>query len=83
MMFLSLCEQLKVLDLTNNAITQKENYRETVRLNIPHLSILDKVPFEEMTEDSKRDLLRSEYQAENNGMVRRNVIQTVRVVCRL
>lgn len=80
MMFLALCDNLKVLDMSSNAIAQKENYRETVRINIPHLEILDTIPFEEMGEETKRDLLKSEYQAENNGVVRRNVIQTVRVV---
>lgn len=80
MMFLGLCDQLKVLDMTNNAITQKENYRETVQINIPHLLLLDNLPFGEMSEDTKTDLLRSEYKAENNGVSTRNVIQSVRVV---
>lgn len=79
-MFLALCSQLKVLDLTNNTLTQKENYRDTVRQNIPTLMALDRVPFEAMSEEVKRDLLRTEYQPENNGVTRRNVMQTVRVV---
>lgn len=79
-MFLGLCNQLKVLDMTNNAVAQKENYRETVRQNIPHLIFLDKAPYEEVSEQTKRDLLRSEYQPENNGVARRNLPQTVRVV---
>lgn len=80
MMFLGLCNQLKVLDMTNNAITQKENYRETVKLNVSTLLFLDRVPFEESNEASRRELLRSTYQPENNGVRRRNLIQTVRVV---
>lgn len=78
-MFLGLCNQLKVLDLTNNAVAQKENYRDIVRQNIPTLIYLDTVPFEEVNEMTKIDLLRSEYQPENNGR-RRNLVQTVRVV---
>lgn len=78
-MFLGLCNQLKVLDMTNNAVAQKENYRETVRQNIPSLIYLDTIPFEEVNELTKIDLLRSEYQPENNGR-RRNMVQTVRVV---
>lgn len=80
MMFLGLCNQLKVLDMTNNDVARKENYRETVRQNIPNLMFLDKIPFEEVNEQTKRELLRSEYQPENNGVVRRNLPQTVRVV---
>lgn len=79
-MFLGLCNQLKVLDMTNNAVTQKENYRETVRQNIPNLMLLDKIPYEEVDDQTKRELLRSEYQPENNGVVRRNLNQTVRVI---
>lgn len=79
MMFLGLCDQLKVLDMTNNSITQHENYRDTVRQNIQSLIFLDKVPFGEVSEETKVDLLRSEYLPENNG-VRRRLSQTVRVV---
>lgn len=79
-MFLGLCNQLKVLDMTNNAVTQKENYRDAVHLNIPHLLLLDKIPFGDMSEETRRELLRSEYQPENNGVVRRSLSQTVRVV---
>lgn len=78
-MFLGLCNQLKVLDMTNNAVTQQEDYRETVRQNIPTLIYLDTIPFEEVSEMAKIDLLRSEYQPENNGR-RRNLVQTVRIV---
>lgn len=80
MMFLGLCNHLKVLDLTNNVVTQKEDYRETVRRNIPNLAILDKVPYEEMNEMTKMELMRSEYRPENNGVVRRNMSQTTHVV---
>jgi hypothetical protein len=81
MMFLGLCNQLKVLDMTNNLVTQKENYRETVQQNIPSLIFLDRIPFEEVDDETKRELLRSEYQPENNNAVRRsNMGQTVRVV---
>lgn len=80
MMFLGLCGELKVLDMTNNAIAQKENYREAVRQNIPQLVFLDRVPYEAVNEETKRELLRSEYQPENNGIVRRSLNQTVRVV---
>ena len=78
-MFLGLCNQLKVLDLTNNIIAQHENYRETVKQNIQTLVFLDKIPFDEMNEQTKTDLLRSEYHPENNGL-RRRLSQTVRVV---
>lgn len=79
MMFLGLCNQLKVLDMTNNAITQHENYRDTVHQNIQGLIFLDKIPFGEVDELTKANLLRSEYQPENNG-ARRRMSQTVRVV---
>lgn len=78
-MFLGLCNQLQVLDMSNNAITQVENYRETVRQNVQSLIFLDKIPFGEVNEQTKTDLLRSEYQPENNG-IRRRLSQTVRVV---
>lgn len=80
MMFLGLCNQLAVLDLTNNEIARKPNYRETVRQNIPTLMYLDRAPYEEVSEQTKVELLRSEYQPENNGVVRRNLQQAVRVV---
>lgn len=79
-MFLGLCNQLKVLDMTNNPVTQKENYRDAVHLNIPHLMLLDKIPYGDVSDETKRELLRSEYQPENNGVVRRNLSQTVRLV---
>lgn len=65
--------------MSNNVIAQNENYRETVRQNIPGLIFLDKVPFEEVNEEKRNDLLRSEYLPENNG-ARRRLSQTVRVV---
>lgn len=80
MMFLGLCNQLKVLNMTNNPVTQKENYRDAVHLNIPHLTLLDKIPYGDVSDETKRELLRSEYQPENNGIVRRNLSQTVRLV---
>lgn len=80
MMFLGLCNNLKVLDMTNNPITQKESYRDTVRQNIPALMFLDRTPYEEVSDDVRREFLRSEYQAENNGAVRRHPMQTVRIV---
>lgn len=79
-MFLGLCNNLEVLEMTNNAVTQKENYRDLVKQNIPSLRLLDKTPFEEMNDDTKRDLLQSEYRPENNGVVRRNLPQTVRII---
>lgn len=79
MMFLGLCNQLRVLDMTNNLVTQKENYRDAVHLNIPHLMFLDKIPFEDVGDEIKRELMRSEYQPENNGS-RRTLNETVRVV---
>lgn len=67
--------------MTNNPISHKENYRETVKQNIPNLVYLDKVSFDETIDElTKIDLLRSEYQSENNGIVRRSLSQTVRVV---
>lgn len=66
--------------MTNNTVTQKENYRETVRQNIPNLVILDKIPYGEVDVETKMELMRSEYQSENNGVVRRNLNHTVRVV---
>lgn len=80
MMFLGLCNNLKVLDMTNNPITQKENYRDTVRQNIPALMFLDRMPYEEVSDDVRRDFLRSEYQPGNNGAVRRHPMQTVRII---
>lgn len=74
MMFLGLCPQLRVLDLTNNVITQKENYRAVVKSHIPQLAILDVVAFEEVTDDVKIELSRSEYQSTLNNsanMIRR------------
>jgi hypothetical protein len=62
MMFLGLCCQLRVLDLTNNTITQKENYRGVVKSHIPQLAILDLTQFGEISDDVKNELLRSEYQ---------------------
>lgn len=66
--------------MTNNPITQKENYRDTVRQNIPALMFLDRTPYGEVSDDMRREFLRSEYQPENNGAVRRHPMQTVRIV---
>jgi hypothetical protein len=48
--------------MTNNGITQKENYREVVRSHIPQLAILDQKPFDDITDDLKIELLRLDYQ---------------------
>ncbi|CRK96597.1 CLUMA_CG009951, isoform A [Clunio marinus] len=72
-MFLGFCNQLRVLDLENNLVNQKINYRDVVQQNIPSLIYLDKIPYREIDEETKRELLRSEYQPENNGTVRRNL----------
>lgn len=67
----------QVLDMTNNAVTQKENYRETVRQNIPSLVYLDKIPFVEVSAETKMDLMRSEYRPVNNEVMRQNLNRTV------
>lgn len=83
-MFLGLCSQLRVLDLTNNAITQKENYRAMTKSHIPQLAILDLTAFEEISDDVKIELSRSEYQTINSSNIMRrldslqNNIQVVR-----
>jgi hypothetical protein len=66
--------------LTNNAVAQKENYRETVHQNIPNLVILDKIPCVAVDDQTKEELMRSEYKPENNGALRRNIITTVSIV---
>lgn len=66
--------------MTNNEVTFKENYRETVRQNIPNLVLLDKLPYGEIDDQMKTELMMSEYQPENNGVLRRNLNHTVRVV---
>lgn len=60
-MFLSLCSHLIYLDLTNNGISQKENYRQTVKSHIPQLAILDQVPYDDVNDDVKMELARSDY----------------------
>lgn len=62
MMFLGLCNHLSVLDLSYNAVTHKENYRDIVRSHIPNLSILDQVPYEDVNDELKIELLRLDYQ---------------------
>lgn len=79
MMFLGLCNQLQVLDMTNNVIAQKELYRETVHENVPQLMILDKVPYEPLSDEQKVEMLQSEYQPTNNGTGRR-LSQTSRLL---
>lgn len=74
MMFLGLCNNLKVLDLSGNFLTEKANYRETVKENITQLVYLDKVPFDvDINDQFRSELLSSEYQPgnERNGAVRR------------
>lgn len=74
MMFLGLCNNLTVLDLSGNFLTEKANYRETVKENITQLEYLDKVPFNvDINDQFRRELLSSEYQPgnERNGAVRR------------
>jgi hypothetical protein len=61
MMFLSLCSHLKVLDMTHNGITQRLNYRQTVRRHIPHLAILDQIPYDDVGEEERVELARSDY----------------------
>lgn len=74
MMFLGLCNQLSVLDMTNNGITQKENYREIVRSHIPQLAILDQIPYADVNEEHKIELLRLDYQ---NMGCSNQILQTV------
>ncbi|KAG5684139.1 hypothetical protein PVAND_013380 [Polypedilum vanderplanki] len=62
MMFLSLCNHLKVLDMSNNVITQKTNYRDTVRVHIPHLAILDQVPYDDVNEEERIELAKLDHQ---------------------
>lgn len=66
MMFLGLCANLKVLDLSNNAITSALGYREIIKENLPDLIYLDNLPYEEVSEVVKNDLLASEYKLGHN-----------------
>ncbi|CAG9802413.1 unnamed protein product [Chironomus riparius] len=74
MMFLGLCLNLNVLDLTNNGITQKENYRQIVRSHIPHLAILDQTAYEDVNDELKIELLRLDYQ---NVICSNQILKTV------
>lgn len=67
MMFLGLCHHLRVLDMTNNSITQKENYRHVVRSHIPNLSILDQKAYEDVSEAVTIELSRSDYQTSEHS----------------
>lgn len=79
-MFLGLCDNLKYLDLTGNFITQRANYRETLNENLPNIEMLDKIPFDEnMSDDMKSELLRTEFRPGENQM-RRNLNQLVSVM---
>jgi hypothetical protein len=69
MMFLSLCNHLKVLDMTNNGITQKANYRQIVRSHIPHLAILDQVPYDDVNEEERTELARSNYETVTSSQI--------------
>lgn len=74
MMFLGLCHNLRVLDMTNNSITQKENYRQVVRTHIPNLSVLDQKPYNDVSEAVKIELSRSEYRtAEHSSNIIREL----------
>lgn len=66
MMFLGLCANLKVLDLSNNVITRALGYREIIKENLPDLVYLDNSPYEEVSETVKNDLLTSEYKLGHN-----------------
>lgn len=68
-----------MLDLENNTVTLKANYRETVLQNIPDLLFLDKIPLTEISEQAKMKLMKSEYLPENNGATRKNLNASVQV----
>lgn len=72
MMFLGLCPNLKYLDMSNNAINRKENYRETVKTNVPNLIFLDNMPYGEVSDQIMSELLSSEYKP-NEAEANRNV----------
>jgi len=74
MMFLGLCPHLNVLDMSNNGITQKENYRQLVRSHIPHLAILDQTAYEDVNDELKIELLRLDYQ---NVISSNQILRTV------
>ncbi len=60
-MFLGLCHNLKYLDLSNNPINRKQNYRAKVKENIPQLVFLDNVPYGDVSDQLISDILASEY----------------------
>lgn len=72
MMFLGLCQNLKYLDLSNNAITRKSDYRERVKSNVPNLVFLDNVPYGEVSDQLISDILASEYKPGESD-INRNV----------
>lgn len=74
MMFLGLCHNLKYLDLSNNAITRKPNYRERVKSNVPNLVFLDHMPYGEVSDQLISEILASEYKP-NESEVPRNVMR--------
>lgn len=76
MMFLGLCHNLKYLDMSNNLINRKQNYRVKVKENIPQLVFLDNVPYGDVSDQLISDILASEYKPSeselNNPMHQRN-----------
>lgn len=71
MMFLGLCNQLRILDMTNNTITQKENYRDIVRRHIPQLAILDQTPYEDVNDELKFQLTTHNFERSSTNILRR------------
>ena len=69
----------QVLDLTNNIVTLKPDYRETVLKNIPDLLFLDKISLTAISEQTKINLIKSEYLPENNGATSKSLNTTVQV----
>ncbi|XP_053689018.1 uncharacterized protein LOC128738151 [Sabethes cyaneus] len=61
--FLALCENLEVLDLRENFVSEHPSLRLTLKENIPQLRCLNDVPFSEVVQEENSDLSSSEYRS--------------------
>ncbi|XP_055535707.1 uncharacterized protein LOC129724655 [Wyeomyia smithii] len=65
--FLALCENLEVLDLRENFVSEHPSLRLTLKENIPQLRCLNEIPFSETVQEENCDLSSSEYRSSSSS----------------
>nr|XP_019556972.2 uncharacterized protein LOC109426000 [Aedes albopictus] len=65
--FLALCENLEVLDLRENFVSENPSFRHMLKENIPQLRSLNEIPFSEVAREENSDMSSSEYRSSSSS----------------